>query len=1015
MMRCLAARRRRRGPWSGVARIFLALMALAGPRERTLSAEANDRPPTSGPPYGIEKRIAWTTSRITGSPEPPLPYRTERLFPKLKFVEPLELVALPGSDRWLIIEHAGKIFSFPNDPACESPDLFADLKQLNPEVTESYSLAFHPQFARNRQVYIWYILKPELPDGTHVSRFKVTDTNPPQVDLKSEQSVITWKSGGHNGGCIRFGLDGYLYISTGDGAGPDPPDPLDTGQDIGDLLSSILRIDVDHAEKGRPYRVPPDNPFVNMAGARPEVWAYGLRNPWRMSIDRQTGDLWVGDVGWELWEMIYRVQRGGNYGWSILEGSHQPVKPDGKRGPTPLLPPTREHPHSEAASITGGCVYRGKRLPELAGGYIYGDYETGKIWELRHDGSRVTRSRELVDTRLKVVSFGEDREGELYIVDFGGTVHRLVVNPAANTPSSFPRKLSETGLFSSVAEGKPAPGVISYSVNAELWADHAQGERFVALPGNGVVTNHDGRWEFPKDAVLAKTYSLELERGNPKSRHKLETQILHFNGESWNACSFQWNEEQTDATLVGAKGTEQTFAITDADAPGGKRHQTWRFHSRAECLRCHNPWCNTALAFNPPQLDKELRYAAKEAADAWPAHGGSRANQLQTFAHIDLVAPACIPDKPQPTLANPYDPAADLNARARSYLHVNCSHCHREHAGGSVLSYMNFDLPLEKAALAGKVPSQGSLGIAAAKVVASGDPFRSVLWYRMAKLGKGHMPYLGASVVDERGVGLIHDWIKQLPASAGDDPAETEAVTRRASESAALARLRFNGSGPPPDPQEVIGEMLSSVSGALALLRAVDERSLSAPIRQAAIAAGTSAVDAQVRDLFERFLPEERRAKTLGSQIDPGVILVLRGDAARGRKIFTQEGGAQCQTCHRAEGVGRDFGPDLSQIGKKYARAQILENILEPSKAIDPQYVAYLVETRDDTMHTGFLIRKSANEVVLKEATAEEVRLPAAAIKRMEAQRLSLMPEGLLQGMTAQEAADLIEYLQSLR
>jgi putative heme-binding domain-containing protein len=170
-----------------------------------------------------------------------------------------------------------------------------------------------------------------------------------------------------------------------------------------------------------------------------------------------------------------------------------------------------------------------------------------------------------------------------------------------------------------------------------------------------------------------------------------------------------------------------------------------------------------------------------------------------------------------------------------------------------------------------------------------------------------------------------------------------------------------------------------------------------------------------VRDLFERFLPEERRTKTLGSQIDPGVILVLRGDAGRGRKIFIQEGGAQCQTCHRAEGVGRDFGPDLSHIGKKYARAQILENILEPSKTIDPPYVAYLVETRDDTMHTGFLIRKSADEVVLKEATAEEVRLPAAAIKRMEAQRLSLMPEGLLQGMTAQEAADLIEYLQSLR
>src|SRR5260370_466572 len=199
MMRCLAARRKQYGEWRGLARTFLALMALGVPREKSLSAEAADRPPKSGPPHGIEQRIPWTTSRVTGSPEPPLPYRTERLFPKLKFVEPLELVALPGSDRWLIIEHAGKIYSFPNDEACESPNLFADLKQLNPEVTESYSLAFHPQFARNRQVYIWYILKPELPDGTHISRFKVTDTNPPQVDLKSERSV---------GGRGRLGMVG---------------------------------------------------------------------------------------------------------------------------------------------------------------------------------------------------------------------------------------------------------------------------------------------------------------------------------------------------------------------------------------------------------------------------------------------------------------------------------------------------------------------------------------------------------------------------------------------------------------------------------------------------------------------------------------------------------------------------------------------------------------------------------------------------------------------------------------
>ncbi len=216
-----------------------------------------------------------------------------------------------------------------------------------------YGLTFHPGFPTNRWVYVCYVLKSDLPDGSRVSRFKVGDSNPPRVDPASELILITWLSGGHNGGCLKFGHDGYLYISTGDAAAPNPPDPFQTGQDNGDLLSSILRLDVDQTEPGRNYRIPTDNPFVKMSGSRPEIWAYGFRNPWRMSIDRKSGDLWVGDVGWELWEMICRVERGGNYGWSIVEGP-QSVNPEWKRGPTPILPPVKAHPHTEAASITGG-------------------------------------------------------------------------------------------------------------------------------------------------------------------------------------------------------------------------------------------------------------------------------------------------------------------------------------------------------------------------------------------------------------------------------------------------------------------------------------------------------------------------------------------------------------------------------------------------------------------------------------------------------------------------------------
>ena len=196
-----------------------------------------------------------------------------------------------------------------------------------------------------------------------------------------------------------------------------------TGQDISDLLSSILRIDVDRVENGKNYAVPRDNPFVKTAGARPEVWAYGFRNPWKMSFDPKSGDLWVGDVGWEMWEYLFRVESGGNYGWSLFEG-RQPVRPNDKRGPTPVLPPTVDHDHTEARSITGGRFYYGNRLKDLHGAYIYGDYVTGKFWGVRHDGKKVTWQKHLADSSLQVIDFCEgakgEGDGELYILEHGG-------------------------------------------------------------------------------------------------------------------------------------------------------------------------------------------------------------------------------------------------------------------------------------------------------------------------------------------------------------------------------------------------------------------------------------------------------------------------------------------------------------------------------------------------------------------------------------------------------------------
>jgi uncharacterized repeat protein (TIGR03806 family) len=973
------------------------------------------------PAFGLDKRVPWTTSHITGSPEPPHPYKIQRVFPKLTFKNPLLIRAAPGSQRLFVGEQAGKIYSFANDPAVTKADLFIDLtteihswdkNSRIKGVGNVYALAFHPQFAKNRFCYICYVLDSkkdgeQLPEGSRVSRFRVTDTDPPRCEPQSEKVLITWLAGGHNGCDMHFGPDGYLYISTGDGADPNPPDRLDTGQDLSDLLSSILRIDVDHEDKGKPYAIPADNPFRNTPGARPEIWAYGFRNPWRMSFDSATGDLWVGDVGWELWEMVYRVKRGGNYGWSIMEGRQQ-VRPEGKRGPTPILPPALDFPHTEAASIIGGYVYHGKRYKDLVGAYICGDWVTRKLWGTRFDGDRITSHKELAQGTQRIVAFCEDHEGEIYFLDYdeAGGIYQIVPNEAAKVVQPpFPRKLSETGLLTSVPTHQPAPGVVPFSINAEQWADHATAERFLALPGQTSVRVHDaavpipggffsGAVFFPKDGVLAKTISLELEAGNPRSRRRLETQILHFDGTAWHGYSYQWNDEQTDAALVPAAGADRMVTVMDAAAPGGQRKQNWHFPSRSECLTCHNPWTGYTIAFTLLQLNRNHDY------------GSAVDNQLRALEHIGLITRAASPEvkerKPSGRLTNPYDSAADLNERARSYLHVNCSHCHQFGAGGTADLQLRYEVPLEEAKTLEVRPVQGTFEIHGAQILAPGDPYRSVLFYRISKLGRGRMPHIGSEIADERGLRLIHDWIRQLPIHK-EENALIEKLRTLAEPAQAGERA------------EIINRLLSSTASALHLAHAVAERRIPDSLRPQLLVAAMARPESQVRDLFERFVPDDQRVKRLGSVIKPEKILALKGDAARGKELFFKSAGLQCINCHRIAGTGSTLGPDLTQIGKKYSRGQILESILEPSKSIDPKYVNYLVETSDGKVQTGLLAEKNDKEVVLRTVGDKEIRVPADKVERLVPQKASLMPELLLRDLTAEQVADLLEYLVGLK
>ncbi len=363
--------------------------------------------------------------------ESPLPFQTVRAFPELRFDRPI-VVTSPqdGTNRLFVAGQKGQIHVFPNDQSVEEAPLFLDItsKVVYKEKENEeglLGLAFHPDYKTNGEFYIYYTTT----DAEHtsvISRFRVSKDDPNKADADFEEEVMRIKQPfwNHNGGTIEFGPDGYLYIGLGDGGKAN--DPFKNGQNLGTLLGSILRIDVDHKDPGKGYAIPKDNPFVNKKNARPEIWAYGLRNVWRLSFDRKTGVLWAGDVGQDLWEEIDIIKKGGNYGWNVREALH-PFPPGSQSSKDGYIDPIWEYHHTIGKSITGGPVYRGKKYPQLQGYYIYGDYVTGKIWGLKYDEKTqtVTANRPIASSKLPIMSFGEDANGEIYLTTTFGVLYTL--------------------------------------------------------------------------------------------------------------------------------------------------------------------------------------------------------------------------------------------------------------------------------------------------------------------------------------------------------------------------------------------------------------------------------------------------------------------------------------------------------------------------------------------------------------------------------------------------------------
>jgi glucose/arabinose dehydrogenase len=350
-------------------------------------------------------------------------YNFEVAFPNLTFSSAINLQnANDGTDRIFVVEQAGKIKVFQNQKDVTAAKIFLDItdRVTSGGETGLLGLAFHPNYKNNGYFYVNYTAPNPL--HTVISRFTISNTNPDSTDKNSEVILLTYNQpySNHNGGSLAFGPDGYLYIGAGDGGSGG--DPQNNAQNITSLLGKILRIDVDNPQQQLNYGIPQDNPFADSTNAniKKEIFAWGLRNPWKFSFDSEAGSLWCGDVGQDAWEEVDIIQSGKDYGWRCYEGNH-PYNLTDCNGI--YESPIWEYSHSLGSAIIGGYVYRGKKVPELYGKYIYGDYSSARVWSLEYDGINPTVNTQITTASSSISSFGVDENNELYLVSLDGKIY----------------------------------------------------------------------------------------------------------------------------------------------------------------------------------------------------------------------------------------------------------------------------------------------------------------------------------------------------------------------------------------------------------------------------------------------------------------------------------------------------------------------------------------------------------------------------------------------------------------
>jgi len=662
-------------------------------------------------------------------------------------------VQAPGDDsRWYLLEKQGRISVL--DTATQSVSKWLNYGSIISAPGEAglLGIAFDPQFPATPHVYISYTVgngdQSGDTTGSRVSRLILNDTTNPTEGgtVLQELIAIDQPFDSHNGGNIDFGPDGFLYLGLGDGGSANDPD--NNSQDTTTLRGAMLRIDVRGVPFSEKYRIPSDNPFAGNAKCGPgsnasdcpEIFAWGLRNPWRWSFDSVSGDLWLGDVGQGAKEEINIIRKGANYGWDCREGN-DPLNPPSARSPVcaslstaDFEQPLLDFVIGDNQAVVGGYVYRGNDVPELRGRYVFADYSSGRVFALQDLGGGNYDFEEIFSPGFPIATLAVDNDNELYVLQYGSNSRLYKVEQAVAAKDTVPEELV-------AGQGCLDPAVtIPYSMTAPFWSDDAVKTRFMSVPnGKFISVANDDDWDFPRGTVLVKSFELGGEM--------VETRLLmrHTDTGNWKGYTYEWNQAGTRATrLTEAKAKQVSI--------GGGQTQTWIYPSEAECLQCHTSAAGFTLGPETAQLNGDNTYEST----------GVTANQLETLAHIGMFEPPA-PSNPdaEPAFPDPFG-NGDLEDRARAYLHTNCAQCHRP--GGPTQSAMDlrYQTPFADMNACDIEPSLDDLGISDARLIAPGAAWRSVVYRRMNTRGDEMMPPMGSAIVDADGAELLQRWINSL-------------------------------------------------------------------------------------------------------------------------------------------------------------------------------------------------------------------------------------------------------------